>query len=101
MPADLALAFSAFTALLAAMQRDKRKKIQQERRRVQESGVEELVNPSNVPQVTLRTRKGVIKPRGANQQRYVKAILDNDINFAADEFQGLTGTGNPRVAACE
>ena len=64
---------------------------------LQESGVEELVNPSNVPQVTLRTRKGVIKPRGANQQRYVKAILDNDINFGI----GPAGTGKTYLAvAC-
>ncbi|HIQ45882.1 MAG TPA: PhoH family protein [Pseudomonas oleovorans] len=64
---------------------------------LQESGVEELVNPSNTPQVSLRTRKGVIKPRGANQQRYVKAILDNDINFGI----GPAGTGKTYLAvAC-
>jgi len=64
---------------------------------LQESGVEELVNPSNLPQVALRTKKGVIKPRGANQQRYVKAILDNDINFGI----GPAGTGKTYLAvAC-
>ncbi len=64
---------------------------------LQESGVEELVTPSNLPQVTLRTKKGVIKPRGANQQRYVKAILDNDINFGI----GPAGTGKTYLAvAC-
>ncbi|APU32900.1 ATP-binding protein [Ectopseudomonas alcaliphila JAB1] len=64
---------------------------------LQESGVEELVNPSNLPQVTLRTKKGVIKPRGVNQQRYVKAILDNDINFGI----GPAGTGKTYLAvAC-
>ncbi|HEY1026148.1 MAG TPA: PhoH family protein [Pseudomonas sp.] len=64
---------------------------------LQESGVEELVNPSNLPQVTLRTRKGVIKPRGANQQRYVKSILDHDINFGI----GPAGTGKTYLAvAC-
>ena len=64
---------------------------------LQESGVEELVTPSNVPQVTLRTKKGVIKPRGANQQRYVKSILDNDINFGI----GPAGTGKTYLAvAC-
>lgn len=61
---------------------------------LQESGVEELVNPSNGPQVTLRTRKGVIKPRGANQQRYVKSILDHDINFGI----GPAGTGKTYLA---
>ncbi|RMH83967.1 PhoH family protein [Pseudomonas sp. AOB-7] len=64
---------------------------------LQESGVEELVNPSSAPQVSLRTRKGVIKPRGANQQRYVKAILDHDINFGI----GPAGTGKTYLAvAC-
>jgi len=64
---------------------------------LQESGVEELVTPSNMPQVTLRTKKGVIKPRGVNQQRYVKAILDNDINFGI----GPAGTGKTYLAvAC-
>ncbi|SDD37127.1 phosphate starvation-inducible protein PhoH [Ectopseudomonas chengduensis] len=64
---------------------------------LQESGVEELANPSNAPQVTLRTKKGVIKPRGVNQQRYVKAILDNDINFGI----GPAGTGKTYLAvAC-
>ena len=31
--------------------------------------------------VSLRTRKGTIRPRGANQQNYVRSILDHDINF--------------------
>jgi phosphate starvation-inducible PhoH-like protein len=64
---------------------------------LQESGLEELVNPPTEGSVTLRTRKGVIKPRGANQQRYVKAILDNDINFGV----GPAGTGKTYLAvAC-
>ena len=49
---------------------------------LQESAVENIDNPAvNEVSVSLRTRKGNIRPRGANQQRYVKAILDNDINF--------------------
>ncbi|MEE4461679.1 PhoH family protein, partial [Azotobacter chroococcum] len=47
--------------------------------------------------VALRTRKGLVRPRGANQQRYVKAILDNDINFGI----GPAGTGKTYLAvAC-
>ena len=46
------------------------------------------------PNITLRTRKGNIRPRGANQQRYVKAILDNDINFGI----GPAGTGKTYLA---
>ncbi|WP_183165680.1 PhoH family protein [Azomonas macrocytogenes] len=65
---------------------------------LQESGMEELANPRGPEQtIALRTRKGNIRPRGANQQRYVKAILDNDINFGI----GPAGTGKTYLAvAC-
>ncbi|MWV15468.1 AAA family ATPase [Pseudomonas sp. L-22-4S-12] len=65
---------------------------------LQESGIEELnSDPRSTGGVTLRTKKGVIKPRGANQQRYVKSILDNDINFGV----GPAGTGKTYLAvAC-
>ena len=62
-----------------------------------ESGMEHLANPNAHQGVALRTRKGMIRPRGANQQRYVKAILDNDINFGV----GPAGTGKTYLAvAC-
>ncbi|MBV2206860.1 MAG: PhoH family protein, partial [Pseudomonas sp.] len=61
---------------------------------LQESGLEELANPSAHQGVALRTKKGMIRPRGANQQRYVKAILDNDINFGI----GPAGTGKTYLA---
>ena len=64
---------------------------------LQESGMEELANPNAQQGVALRTKKGMIRPRGANQQRYVKAILDNDINFGV----GPAGTGKTYLAvAC-
>lgn len=64
---------------------------------LQESGIEELSNPVVEASVALRTRKGMIRPRGANQQRYVKAILDHDINFGI----GPAGTGKTYLAvAC-
>ncbi|AZS51222.1 PhoH family protein [Entomomonas moraniae] len=64
---------------------------------LQESGLEELVSPSGQAQVTLKTLKGIIRPRGANQQGYVKSILDNDINFGI----GPAGTGKTYLAvAC-
>ena len=64
---------------------------------LQESGIEELCNPTVEVSVALRTRKGMIRPRGANQQRYVKAILDHDINFGI----GPAGTGKTYLAvAC-
>ncbi|WP_439859806.1 PhoH family protein [Pseudomonas sp. MBLB4136] len=63
---------------------------------LQESAMETVGDKSEVG-VTLRTRKGSIRPRGANQQRYVKAILDNDINFGI----GPAGTGKTYLAvAC-
>jgi phosphate starvation-inducible PhoH-like protein len=65
---------------------------------LQESAVQELNDPANNEvAVTLRTRKGVIRPRGLNQQRYVKEILGNDINFGI----GPAGTGKTYLAvAC-
>lgn len=45
----------------------------------------------------LRTRRKVIKPRGANQKRYVKLIQTHDINFGI----GPAGTGKTWLAvAC-
>ena len=64
---------------------------------LQESGLEELSVEPVVPLVTLKTRQAHIRPRGANQQRYVKAILDHDINFGI----GPAGTGKTYLAvAC-
>lgn len=65
---------------------------------LQESAVETLGDPANNEvAVTLRTRKGMIRPRGLNQQKYVKAVLANDINFGI----GPAGTGKTYLAvAC-
>ncbi|MGY0218087.1 PhoH family protein [Endozoicomonadaceae bacterium StTr2] len=47
--------------------------------------------------VTIKTRKGLIKPRGANQQAYVQSIRRHDINFGV----GPAGTGKTWLAvAC-
>jgi phosphate starvation-inducible PhoH-like protein len=47
--------------------------------------------------LTLRTKKGTVKPRGQNQQKYVRAVLTNDINFGI----GPAGTGKTYLAvAC-
>lgn len=65
---------------------------------LQESGLEDLGKHHNKQaEVTLKTLKGIIRPRGANQQGYVKAILENDINFGI----GPAGTGKTYLAvAC-
>ncbi len=45
----------------------------------------------------IRTKKGNIKPRGLNQQRYVRAIQTHDVNFGI----GPAGTGKTYLAvAC-
>jgi len=45
----------------------------------------------------IRTKKCTIKPRGGNQQRYVKSVQSNDINFGI----GPAGTGKTYLAvAC-
>jgi len=47
--------------------------------------------------VIIKTPKLTIRPRGPNQQRYVKTILANDINFGV----GPAGTGKTYLAvAC-
>ncbi|HTN30983.1 MAG TPA: PhoH family protein [Pseudomonas sp.] len=61
---------------------------------LQESAMDELETGKAEAGVALRTKKGLIRPRGANQQRYVKAILDNDINFGI----GPAGTGKTYLA---
>lgn len=68
---------------------------------LQESSMQELsspiASPSPASSVALRTRKGAIRPRGENQQNYVKSILAHDINFGI----GPAGTGKTFLAvAC-
>jgi phosphate starvation-inducible PhoH-like protein len=61
---------------------------------LQESAVEWVHEPQGDKLLTLRTRKGNITPRGENQQKYVKSILINDINFGI----GPAGTGKTYLA---
>lgn len=79
---------------------------------LQTSGIEELmeqVNHSGIEQaeqddssnesgsVIIKTKKVTIKPRGLNQQRYVRSVRNNDINFGI----GPAGTGKTYLAvAC-
>ncbi|MEW6998036.1 PhoH family protein [Colwelliaceae bacterium BS250] len=47
--------------------------------------------------VTIKTKRGVIKPRNENQSSYVQNILNNDISFGV----GVAGTGKTYLAvAC-
>ena len=50
-----------------------------------------------VEPLVIRTKRGAIKPRGTNQQRYLKSIQSHDINFGV----GPAGTGKTYLAvAC-
>jgi len=50
-----------------------------------------------MPLTLIRTKKCTVKPRGKNQQKYVRAVQTNDINFGI----GPAGTGKTYLAvAC-
>ncbi|MCB5161368.1 PhoH family protein [Marinomonas algarum] len=66
---------------------------------LQESAIESLTSNKREKgdQVVIKTRKAFIKPKGANQQSYVKQIRKHDINFGI----GPAGTGKTYLAvAC-
>lgn len=65
--------------------------------RLQELGMEPASDEERQHDVVIYTRKGLIRPRGKNQQQYVKTITSNDINFGV----GPAGTGKTFLAvAC-
>jgi phosphate starvation-inducible PhoH-like protein len=65
---------------------------------LQESGLEALAEETAAPQeVVIKTRRGSIRGRGPNQQRYLQNILSHDVNFGI----GPAGTGKTYLAvAC-
>lgn len=64
---------------------------------VQTEPTKPLKKTSYAPELTLKTRQGLIKPRSPNQVRYLKRILAHDINFGL----GPAGTGKTYLAvAC-
>ncbi len=65
---------------------------------LQESGVEALLESGyDDDESLIHTRKKSIKPRGANQKKYVDAIHKHDVNFGI----GPAGTGKTYLAvAC-
>jgi len=66
---------------------------------LQSNQAEDIENSSEVmPDVVeIKTKRGMIKGRGANQQRYLHNILTHDINFGV----GPAGTGKTYLAvAC-
>ncbi len=66
---------------------------------LQQSGVEALLKPEQDvgDDITITTRRGVIRGRGPNQKRYLHNILSHDLNFGI----GPAGTGKTYLAvAC-
>lgn len=66
---------------------------------MQDSTIDALLQDNDDPNesVKIETRRGVIKGRGPNQQRYLRNIASHDINFGV----GPAGTGKTYLAvAC-
>ena len=67
---------------------------------LQESGVEALLEqdgPAEAPETVIKTRRGLVRARGPNQQEYLHKVLTHDINFGI----GPAGTGKTYLAvAC-
>jgi len=67
---------------------------------LQESGIDALLSElakSTVPEVVIKTRRGLIRPRGVNQQEYLHKAVTHDLNFGI----GPAGTGKTYLAvAC-
>ena len=65
---------------------------------LQEAGADALIEPEpETDEVVIRTRRGLIRGRGPNQQRYLWNIQHHDLNFGV----GPAGTGKTYLAvAC-
>ncbi|WP_432697603.1 PhoH family protein [Marinobacterium sp. YM272] len=66
---------------------------------LQQAGIEQLQSEllKEDKEVSIRTRKMLIRPRGQNQQTYVRSIRQHDVNFGI----GPAGTGKTYLAvAC-
>ncbi|HIG64290.1 MAG TPA: PhoH family protein [Methyloprofundus sp.] len=68
---------------------------------MQQANIEDIVQESpqddELAEVLIKTKRGVLKGRGANQREYLKKIMLHDINFGV----GPAGTGKTYLAvAC-
>jgi phosphate starvation-inducible protein PhoH and related proteins len=63
---------------------------------LQASGVEAIIEESiqHLPEIIIKTRGGLVRARGLNQQAYLHAIANHDINFGV----GPAGTGKTYLA---
>lgn len=57
-------------------------------------GADEPEADAATPEIAIRVKRGTIRGRGANQQRYLRAIAGNDVNFGI----GPAGTGKTWLA---
>ncbi|MBA8888205.1 phosphate starvation-inducible PhoH-like protein [Dokdonella fugitiva] len=63
--------------------------------RLSESGIDALdARAEGAQDVAIKTKRGTIRGRGANQQRYLHAIATHDVNFGV----GPAGTGKTYLA---
>jgi len=66
---------------------------------LQESGIDSLLAPadSKLPETAIKTRRGMVRPRGGHQAEYVHQVMRHDICFGV----GPAGTGKTYLAvAC-
>ncbi|MCL7419781.1 MAG: PhoH family protein [Methylobacter sp.] len=67
---------------------------------MQDASVEQILaapEDQDKPIVLIKTKRGILKGRGANQQEYLRKIMSHDINFGV----GPAGTGKTYLAvAC-
>ncbi|MES9992067.1 MAG: PhoH family protein [Candidatus Thiodiazotropha sp.] len=64
---------------------------------LQEAGVDELLeqkSTNDLPDTVIKTRRGLVRPRGVNQKEYLHKVLTHDINFGV----GPAGTGKTYLA---
>jgi len=64
---------------------------------LQESGIESLLRDEalkELPELVIKTRRCLIRPRGKNQREYLHKIFSHDINFGI----GPAGTGKTYLA---
>ncbi|HAQ51099.1 MAG TPA: phosphate starvation-inducible protein PhoH [Gammaproteobacteria bacterium] len=64
---------------------------------IREAGGEQVVTAPSADDIIIKTKRGLIKARGENQQAYLRRVMTHDINFGV----GPAGTGKTYLAvAC-
>ena len=61
---------------------------------IKELGADEAAASGETQEVVIRTKRGVVKGRGANQAKYLHQIVTHDLNFGV----GPAGTGKTYLA---